>query len=85
MDLGATSLARVAGGVKVGPVYIQLMWPCADGYVSMMSTPQQLPKMLAVLDDDALINWMWPRRGKAPGIPDPKTPEEVKQLEKSVD
>ena len=30
------------------------MFPCADGYVSMMSTPQQLDEMLAVLDDDAL-------------------------------
>ena len=30
------------------------IFPCGDGYVSMMSTPQQLPEMLAVLDDDAL-------------------------------
>jgi crotonobetainyl-CoA:carnitine CoA-transferase CaiB-like acyl-CoA transferase len=30
------------------------VYPCADGYVSMMSTPQQLAEMLAVLDDDAL-------------------------------
>jgi len=28
--------------------------PCADGYVSMMSTPQQLGELLEVLDDDAL-------------------------------
>ena len=28
--------------------------PCADGYVSMMSTPQQLGELLDVLDDDAL-------------------------------
>ena len=28
--------------------------PCADGYVAMMSTPQQLGQMLDVLDDDAL-------------------------------
>ena len=28
--------------------------PCADGYVAMMSTPQQLGEMLEVLDDDAL-------------------------------
>ncbi len=30
------------------------VFPCADGYVSMMSTPQQLDEMLAVLDDDTL-------------------------------
>ena len=30
------------------------VFPCADGYVSMMSTPQQLDEMLSVLDDDAL-------------------------------
>jgi crotonobetainyl-CoA:carnitine CoA-transferase CaiB-like acyl-CoA transferase len=30
------------------------VFPCADGYVSMMSTPQQLPEMLEVIDDDAL-------------------------------
>ena len=30
------------------------IFPCADGYVSMMSTPQQLREMLEVLDDDAL-------------------------------
>jgi crotonobetainyl-CoA:carnitine CoA-transferase CaiB-like acyl-CoA transferase len=28
--------------------------PCADGYVSLMSTPQQLGELLDVLDDDAL-------------------------------
>jgi crotonobetainyl-CoA:carnitine CoA-transferase CaiB-like acyl-CoA transferase len=28
--------------------------PCADGYVSLMSTPQQLGNLLDVLDDDAL-------------------------------
>ena len=30
------------------------VFPCADGYVSMMSTPQQLREMLTVIDDDAL-------------------------------
>jgi crotonobetainyl-CoA:carnitine CoA-transferase CaiB-like acyl-CoA transferase len=30
------------------------IFPCADGYVSMMSTPQQLEEMLEVLDDAAL-------------------------------
>jgi crotonobetainyl-CoA:carnitine CoA-transferase CaiB-like acyl-CoA transferase len=30
------------------------VFPCADGYVSMMSTPQQLNEMLSVLDDDGL-------------------------------
>jgi crotonobetainyl-CoA:carnitine CoA-transferase CaiB-like acyl-CoA transferase len=28
------------------------VFPCADGYMAMMSTPQQLNEMLAVLDDD---------------------------------
>jgi crotonobetainyl-CoA:carnitine CoA-transferase CaiB-like acyl-CoA transferase len=30
------------------------VFPCADGYVAMMSTPQQLNEMLDVLDDDLL-------------------------------
>jgi crotonobetainyl-CoA:carnitine CoA-transferase CaiB-like acyl-CoA transferase len=30
------------------------VFPCADGYMAMMSTPQQLNEMLDVLDDDAL-------------------------------
>jgi crotonobetainyl-CoA:carnitine CoA-transferase CaiB-like acyl-CoA transferase len=30
------------------------IFPCADGYVSLMSTPQQLAEMLVVLDDEAL-------------------------------
>jgi crotonobetainyl-CoA:carnitine CoA-transferase CaiB-like acyl-CoA transferase len=30
------------------------VFPAGDGYVAMMSTPQQLGEMLAVLDDDAL-------------------------------
>ena len=30
------------------------VFPCADGYVSMMSTPQQLDEMLSVLGDDSL-------------------------------
>ena len=30
------------------------VFPCADGYVALMSTPQQLDEMLDVLDDDAL-------------------------------
>lgn len=29
------------------------VFPCADGYMAMMSTPQQLNEMLDVLDDDA--------------------------------
>ncbi len=28
--------------------------PCADGYVALMSTPQQMKEMVAVLDDEAL-------------------------------
>ncbi len=30
------------------------VFPCADGYMAMMSTPQQLKEMLDVLDDDNL-------------------------------
>lgn len=30
------------------------VFPCGDGHVAMMSTPQQLGEMLEVLDDDAL-------------------------------
>jgi crotonobetainyl-CoA:carnitine CoA-transferase CaiB-like acyl-CoA transferase len=30
------------------------VFPCADGYVSLMSTPQQLPEMLSVLDNEPL-------------------------------
>ncbi len=30
------------------------VFPCGDGYVAMMSTPQQLAEMLEVLDDDTL-------------------------------
>ena len=33
--LGATELTRMAGGVKVGPVELQLRWECADGFVSV--------------------------------------------------
>ncbi len=29
------------------------VFPCADGYMALMSTPQQLDEMLDVLDDDA--------------------------------
>ncbi|MET0578802.1 MAG: CoA transferase [Ilumatobacteraceae bacterium] len=40
----ATGLTLIPTGV----------FPCADGYVAMMSTPQQLAEMLDVLDDDNL-------------------------------
>ena len=33
--LGATELARMAGGVKAGPINLQLRWACRDGYVSV--------------------------------------------------
>ncbi|MCC6438769.1 MAG: CoA transferase [Acidimicrobiales bacterium] len=33
--VGASLLTRVAGGIKAGPIHVQLMWPCADGYVSV--------------------------------------------------
>lgn len=32
---GATVLTRQAGGVKVGPLRLQLRWACADGHVSI--------------------------------------------------
>lgn len=32
---GDTMLTREAGGLKFGEVFIQLLWPCADGYVSV--------------------------------------------------
>jgi crotonobetainyl-CoA:carnitine CoA-transferase CaiB-like acyl-CoA transferase len=38
-------------GLTLIPIGI---FPCGDGYVAMLSTPQQLPEMLDVLDDDAL-------------------------------
>ena len=44
------------------------IFPCGDGYVSMMSTPQQLKEMLEVLDDDALEGGVLePRRVLEPG------------------
>ncbi|MGE0726456.1 MAG: CaiB/BaiF CoA transferase family protein [Acidimicrobiia bacterium] len=33
--VGASLLTRVAGGVKAGPIHVQLMWPCADGFASV--------------------------------------------------
>ena len=33
--VNASLLTRVAGGVKVGPIHVQLMWPCRDGHVSV--------------------------------------------------
>ncbi len=41
--LSATTATLIPGGV----------FPCADGYMAMMSTPQQLQEMLEVLDDPA--------------------------------
>jgi len=32
---GDTMLKREAGGLKFGEIFIQLLWPCADGYVSV--------------------------------------------------
>lgn len=32
---GATVLQRQAGGIKLGPISLQLLWACADGYVSI--------------------------------------------------
>jgi crotonobetainyl-CoA:carnitine CoA-transferase CaiB-like acyl-CoA transferase len=42
---------------STGSSYLLLpngIFPCGDGYVSLQVTPQQLPAMLDVLDDDAL-------------------------------
>jgi crotonobetainyl-CoA:carnitine CoA-transferase CaiB-like acyl-CoA transferase len=33
--LGATRPGRIAGGVHYGGIDVQLMWPCADGHVSV--------------------------------------------------
>lgn len=33
--LNASALGRVSGGVKLGGLLIQLMWPCKDGHVSV--------------------------------------------------
>lgn len=41
----------VKSGTTLFPVGI---FPCADGYVAMMSNGQQLPEMLTVLDDEPL-------------------------------
>ncbi|MFM7537085.1 MAG: CaiB/BaiF CoA transferase family protein [Acidimicrobiales bacterium] len=32
---GATAVRRSAGSVKLGPLRLQLLWPCADGHVSI--------------------------------------------------
>jgi crotonobetainyl-CoA:carnitine CoA-transferase CaiB-like acyl-CoA transferase len=40
-----------AGGATLLPTGV---FPCADGYMAMMSTPQQLKEMLDVIDDDDL-------------------------------
>jgi crotonobetainyl-CoA:carnitine CoA-transferase CaiB-like acyl-CoA transferase len=44
--------------------------PCADGYVAMMMTPQQLPEMLAVLGSPELTAWF--ARPDAFGLPETK-------------
>jgi crotonobetainyl-CoA:carnitine CoA-transferase CaiB-like acyl-CoA transferase len=46
----STPIATATGDMLI-PTGI---FPCGDGFVSMMSTPQQLPEMLEVLDDDEL-------------------------------
>jgi crotonobetainyl-CoA:carnitine CoA-transferase CaiB-like acyl-CoA transferase len=33
--LNATELRRMAGGVKLGPVEVRLVWPAKDGYVTL--------------------------------------------------
>jgi crotonobetainyl-CoA:carnitine CoA-transferase CaiB-like acyl-CoA transferase len=46
---------RPAAGSTAGDTLIPTgVFPCADGYMAMMSTPQQLQEMLSVLDDDDL-------------------------------
>lgn len=44
--------ATVAAGT--GTLLPLGIFPCADGYVSMMTIPPQVPRLLDVLDDDAL-------------------------------
>jgi crotonobetainyl-CoA:carnitine CoA-transferase CaiB-like acyl-CoA transferase len=46
--LGAEYAASGTGSLIPGGIF-----PCADGYMALMSTPQQLNEMLTVLDDDA--------------------------------
>ena len=50
---GATPGPRQSAGGS-GTLIPTGVFPCADGYMAMMSTPQQLREMLDVLDDDAL-------------------------------
>ena len=50
---GHEPLAPIVSGTANTLIPIGV-FPCGDGYVSMMSTPQQLSEMLEVLDDDAL-------------------------------
>ncbi|MFN0090116.1 MAG: CaiB/BaiF CoA transferase family protein [Acidimicrobiales bacterium] len=33
--LHAPAVLRMAGGVKFGPVFVRLVWPCKDGYVTI--------------------------------------------------
>jgi len=47
----ATSGLSSSSGETLIPTGV---YPCADGYMAMMSTPQQLDEMLEVLDDDDL-------------------------------
>ncbi|HUJ64465.1 MAG TPA: CoA transferase, partial [Acidimicrobiales bacterium] len=49
------------------------IFPCADGYVSVMTTPQNLPRMLDVLGDDGLRD----RFSRPDAFLDPATKEEL--------
>jgi crotonobetainyl-CoA:carnitine CoA-transferase CaiB-like acyl-CoA transferase len=44
----------VSGSIAGDTLIPTGVFPCADGYLAMMSTPQQLEEMLSVLDDDDL-------------------------------
>jgi len=47
--------SRPVSGSTAGTTLIPTgVFPCADGYLAMMSTPQQLQEMLDVIDDDKL-------------------------------
>ncbi|MDA3041302.1 MAG: CoA transferase [Actinomycetota bacterium] len=57
--LNADPIGRMAGGLKLGPLKVQLMWPCKDGHVSVtflfgaaLGPPTQL-----------LMNWIYEEGG----------------------
>jgi crotonobetainyl-CoA:carnitine CoA-transferase CaiB-like acyl-CoA transferase len=51
---GRSEVTHVPSSASAGYLLPHGLHPCADGYVALMSTPQQVKEMVAVLDDDAL-------------------------------